>query len=82
MTILRSGNSWVSCLSGVLTRGQVSSQRTPSSFTLSSAREIISNAPGTSRRRVTARATSISGEMMMSMGMLSRENKFAQTGSR
>ena len=72
----------VSCLSGVLITGQSSLQRTPRVRTRPSTRVMLSNAPGTWRRRDITRATSISGEMITSIGMLSRLKRSAQIGSR
>ncbi len=53
---------------GILTIGQSSVQRMPITFTLPSASGIVSTAPGTCRRCITALATSISGEMIKSIG--------------
>jgi hypothetical protein len=69
ITMLRSGKIPVSWRSGVLITGQSALQRTPMTRTLPSASGIESNAPGTNRRREMARATSISGEMITSIGM-------------
>ena len=80
--MLRSGNSEVSWRSGVCTMGQVSVQRTPITRTMSPAISIMSEAPGTLSRRRIARATSISGEMITSIGSWSRANRFAHSSRR
>ncbi len=83
MTIrCRSGNSAVSCRIGVSRIGQSWLSRVPTTLTVSSTIGITSNEPGTWRRRRTARATSISGEMRTSIGMWSAVNRSAQTGCR
>ena len=66
--------------SGVLITGQSASQRTPISVISPSDRGMASKAPGISSRRMTARATSISGEMMASIGMWDRVNSSVQIG--
>ena len=72
----------MSCLSGVSTTGQSSSQETPTTVMAPSPKLAVSKAPGRLRRRSTISPTSISGEMMTSMGMFSRENRSCQWDSR
>ena len=82
MVALRSGNSSVSCSSGVFTSGQSSSHSMAIMEMVSSAKRTASVAPGRAMRRSTMRPTSISGEMMTSMGMWSDANRLLYCGSR
>ena len=66
--------------SGVLMIGHSAVQRTPINDTCPSTRGMASNAPGISSRRPIARATSISGEMMTSIGKRVRSNRRDHSG--
>ena len=81
-TACRSGNSSVSCDSGVSTTGQFSAHTMPTTTTSPLAKRTVSNAPGSASRRSTISPTSTSGEMITSIGRWLDANRSLQCGCR
>jgi hypothetical protein len=78
----RSGNSSLSCFSGVSTTGQSSMHSIATIVMRSSAKRTTSVAPGNEMRRSTILPTSTSGEMVTSIGRFSRENRSEYSGAK